>query len=291
MMTEQQNGLDEKTSSIPTPRVKTIENPEHRLVETVFIPALLEDNPLLEERDPTYRDRLYQQGERLANALLYGDWTVFAGQFLSEFAYHRHTCDPFEVPRTWTRIRGYDWGFAAPAVMLWLAKDPATGRLYLYREMYESKLTDPQQAEMINSMTETWEKFSFNFADPAVWSKKTTSAEVTSTYEVFLKHQIYLTKADNSQERKAARLRMALAEIHDKKPGLLIFKNCINTIAELEGLMSDPDRPEKPLRNQEDHAYDALCYALTNYDSPTVVTKFRDFKTTVKSPFINMNGV
>ena len=290
-MTEQKPTLNEEESNWTLPPIKTTENPEHRLIETVFLPALLDDNPKLLERDPGYKDRLFQQGARIANALLDGDWSVFAGQFLSQFAYHRHTCERFDVPRSWTRFRGYDWGFAAPCCCLWFAKEPSTGRIYLYRELYESQLTDPQQAEKINDMTEPWERFTFTFADPAVWAKKTTDIIVTSTFEVFLQHQIYLTKADNSQERKAARIRMALGDIHDNKPGIIIFRNCTNTITEIEGLMSDPDRPDRLLRGQADHAYDALCYALTNYVQPKVTVPLQNFKKTVDNPFRNMEGI
>ena len=275
---------------IDLPPVKTVENPEHRLVESVFLPALLEDNPLLEQRDPGYRERLYAQGERLAKALLEGDWSVFAGQFLSEFAYHRHTIDPFDIPRNWVRFRGYDWGFADPACMLWLAKEPSTARLFVYREMYESGLTDPQQAERINDMTETYERFAFTFADPSAWTRRTTEIIAKSTYDVFLKHQILLSKADNKQERKSHRIHSALGDIHDGEPGLKIFKNCRNLIGELEGLMSDPDHQERPLRNQLDHAYDALCYSLSNYIPPTVTGRRRR-KSNSKSPFVDMEGI
>ena len=292
MQTEQQKQSQENVSSLTLPPVKTIENPEHRLIETIFLPAQLSDNPILTERDPGYKERLYAQGERLANALLKGDWSIFAGQFLSEFSFHRHTCDPFEIPRSWTRFRGYDWGFAAPAYMCWIAKEPSTGRLFMYRELYQSKLTDPEQAEMINDMTEPWEKFNFNWADPAVWAKRTQSENITSTYDVFLKHQIYLTRGDNNQVRKAGKLRAALADIHDGDPGIKIFRTCVNTIAELEGLTTDPNRPEKPMRGQADHAYDGLCYALSNYSAPAIMTKLDDgFKRVIENPFANMNGV
>ena len=276
---------------VELPPIKTVENPDHRKIDTVFLPAFLDDNKILEERDPEYRQRLYESGDRLARALLEGDWSVFAGQFLAEFSYHRHTCDPFEIPRTWTRFRGYDWGFAAPACMGWFAKDPATSRVYQYREFYEAGLTDPQQAEKVNDMTEDWERFAFNFADPSVWTKRSTDIIAKSTFDVFMEHQIHLTKADNDQLRKAKRLRQALADIHDGKPGLQIFKTCRNTIAELEGLMADPDRPEKPQSGQQDHAYDMICYALSNYTAPSLVGKVRSFSTMVKNPFLDMKGI
>jgi len=273
------------------PPVKTVENPEHRLIETVFLPAFLEDNPILMERDPGYRDRLYQQGEQLARALLEGDWSVFAGQFLSEFAYHRHTIKPFEIPRTWTRFRGYDWGFASPACMLWLAKEPNTGRVFVYQEMYESKLTDPQQAEKINDMTEEWEKFSFSFADPSVWTKRSIDIIAKSTYDVFIEHSIYLVKADNNQLRKAQRLRAALGDIHDGEPGLKIFRTCKSLITELEGLMRNPDHPERPLPRQQDHAYDAICYALSNYTAPSITGIRKKNTKKPKSPLLGLRGI
>jgi hypothetical protein len=209
----------------------------------------------------------------LAKALLDGDWSVFAGQFLPEFAYHRHTCDPFEIPRTWSRFRGYDWGFAAPACMHWLAKEPSTGRLFLYKEFYQAGFTDPQQAEAINDMSETYERFAFTYADPSCWTKRTTEIIAKSTFDVFMEHQVYLVKADNNQLRKAKRLREALGDIHDGEPGIKIFRTCQNTIGELEGLMTNPDHPERPMTNQLDHAYDALCYALSNYTAPAITSR------------------
>jgi len=272
------------------PPVLTVDNPEHRIVKTVFLPAKLEDNPLLTVRDPGYRERLYQSGEKLARALLDGDWSVFAGQFLSEFTYASHTCAPFDIPANWTRFRGYDWGFASPFAMLFLAKEPSTGRLYVYKEIYEHRMTDPEQAEKVKEYTEKDERFSFTFADPSIWIKRSVEMTSKSTFDVFLDHQIYLTKADNDQVRKAKRLRSALANIHDGKPGLLIFRNCKMTILELEGLITDPDRPEVPDRGQTDHAYDALCYALTNYMPPSVRTR-RINKTTAQSPLLDLKGL
>lgn len=272
------------------PPIKSVENPEHRLIETVFLPAKLTDNPALTERDPEYEANLWAQGERLARALLDGDWSVFAGQFLPEFNYHTHTCEWFEPPRKWTRFRGYDWGFAAPCAMLWYAVDSASGRLYQYQELYEVGLTDPQQAERINKMSPPSERYAFSYADPAVWTKRTTEVIAKSTFDIFLEHGIYLTKADNNQERKAKRLRSALAPIHDGKPGLMIMRNCVNTITEFEGLMSDPDWPERPLTRQQDHAYDASCYALTNYMPPMVVN-FRKNNTQYKSPYLEDDGI
>lgn len=46
-----------------------------------FIPALLQDNKVLMERDPGYWDRLMTLPEHERRALAYGDWDVFEGQY------------------------------------------------------------------------------------------------------------------------------------------------------------------------------------------------------------------
>jgi hypothetical protein len=175
--------------------------------------------------------------------------------------------------------------------MLWLAKDPATARLYVYQEMYVTAMTDPQQAEMINDMTQPWERFAYSFGDPSLWTKRTTGMIAKSTYDVFIEHGIYLIKADNKQERKAQRIRSALADIHDGEPGIKIFTTCTNLIAEIEGLMSNPEHPDRPLANQQDHAYDALCYALSNYTAPTVTGRARKTSKKSVSPLVGLKGI
>jgi len=44
-------------------------------------------------------------------------------------------------PPTWRRYRGIDFGFVNPFVCLWLARDPATSRMWLYREIYMTHRT------------------------------------------------------------------------------------------------------------------------------------------------------
>ena len=58
------------------------ENPDDYL----FIPATVEDNPVLMRRDPGYAAVLDALPERLRRAHRYGDWDVFEGQFFEEFS-------------------------------------------------------------------------------------------------------------------------------------------------------------------------------------------------------------
>ncbi len=49
----------------------------------------------------------------------------------------KHFCTPFEIPPTWPRILGLDFGFTDPTACLWLAKAP-DGKIFAYDEFYQT---------------------------------------------------------------------------------------------------------------------------------------------------------
>lgn len=254
-------------------QVKKCVTPNEVEEDTYFIPALLEDNPILLERDPEYEIRLMKREPTLAKALRFGDWTVFSGQVFREWNKERHVCKPFEIPEEWPRWRGIDWGFAAPFACLWFAKNPLNGHIYVYRELYKAGLTDPQQAKAINENSLPNEHFTFTFADPSMWTRRTTNEVATSTYDVYLKHSILLTKADNDHVNKKRKVHAVLGDMYDEQPVVKIFDTCKNLISTLPALISDPKRPEEIMDGQEDHAFDAFAYGLTNWRDPAIPGK------------------
>ncbi len=86
-----------------------------------FIPARLADNPRLIANDPAYVPRLQQSGSAsLVRAWLEGDWSVIEGAFFDKWS-ARNIVAPFAVPGDWTRVRSFDWGYAAPFTVGWWA--------------------------------------------------------------------------------------------------------------------------------------------------------------------------
>ena len=82
-----------------------------------YLPSRITDNP---EADPTaQRKRLLPKGERLAKALIEGDWTAPGGDFYPEWDEAIHVIQPFDVPEHWFKFRALDLGYREPFYVGW----------------------------------------------------------------------------------------------------------------------------------------------------------------------------
>lgn len=228
---------------------------------TYFIPATYKDNPFL---DQGYIDYLNALTGPLGKAWREGDWDVFEGMAFPQWDYDRHTCDAFFVPTHWTKWRAIDWGLTNPFACGWFAKEPGTGRIYVYREIYYTGLTDAQQADMIAELTPPDEQIRLTYADPSMWGRKSMDAVITTTAQLYADNGIILSKADNNRIAGRRKISTLLGDIGDGKPGLVIMRSCPNIIKQLSSLPVDQNRPEDVDTDAEDHAYDYLRYGLTN---------------------------
>jgi len=227
--------------------------------EFAFVRSLPVDNPHLEQ---SYWDELNSLPEGLRRAWVEGDWSVFAGQAFTGFRADRHVVKPFEIPAHWSMWRCVDWGYHAPFCCLWLAQDPDTRRVYVFRELYARAVTDAQQAKMIvnntpeHACTVTW-------ADPSMWAKKSAGDRVYSTADEYRQNGVVLTKGNNDRISGKRKVDRALANLEDGEPGLQIMSNCRNLIRTLPALPYDETKVEDVDTDAEDHAYDCLRYGLT----------------------------
>lgn len=224
-----------------------------------FIKSLPADNPHL---DKTYWDDLNSLPPDLARAWVQGDWNVFAGQAFGTWRDDTHVIDPFQLPDHWPRWRGIDWGYDAPFCCLWIAKDPATGRYYAYREAYVRELIDRDQAKLIRDMTMPAEQIIASYADPSMWARK-TQVTITSTADEYAAAGVPLTPGDNDRLSGKRKVDRMLQNLPDGKPGLMVFATCRNLIRTLPALPYDDTRIEDINTKAEDHGYDALRYALS----------------------------
>ena len=74
-----------------------------------YIPALLSDNKILEERDPDYIHRLDALPEPYRTAYKEGDWDIFIGQAFS-FTRMHHVIKPVPIPGYAPIYMTFDWG-------------------------------------------------------------------------------------------------------------------------------------------------------------------------------------
>jgi phage terminase large subunit len=230
-----------------------------RAGEFTFIQSLPADNPHLPQ---SYWDELNSLPPTLRRAWVEGDWNVFSGMAFPAWSDERNVIEQLDIPDYWPRMCGIDWGYAKPFCCLWLAKDPDTGRYYVYRELYQAGLTDQQQARLIKEYAAN-ERIPYYFADPSMWAKKTQQI-VTSTADEYIKEGVMLTAADNDRLSGKRKLDRLLQSLPDGRSGLQVIRSCKNLLRTMPLLAYDEHRPEDIDTEQEDHAYDALRYALTS---------------------------
>lgn len=234
--------------------------------EFAFIQALPDDNPHLTK---SYWTDLETLPPQLAKAWRYGDWGVFAGQVFKEFTNERHTCKTHDVPTEGTNYRGVDSGYTNPFCSLWGRKEMDTGRIWVYREAYRRELTDRQQAQLVKDMTPPDEQIAMSFGDPAMWAQKNANNIVTDAAKEYSSVGVPLVKGDNNRINGVRKVHRLLANLPDGKPGLIVSEDCPNLIRQLQNLAADDKNPEDVDTGNEDHAYDALRYLLTNVKDNT----------------------
>jgi hypothetical protein len=238
-----------------------------------FLPSTLRDNPALSEAD--YRKTLEAISDPvLRKAYATGDWNISADQAFTEWDPGLHVVEPFEVPHDWARFGGHDYGYSAPACHLWLAKVPPRveipvkspalrvsdrARVVVYRELYQAGLVAQLQALRIRNASHG-ERRGPIFADPSMFGR---SRELGASFaEEFAAAGVPLARGNNNRMKGIERVHRALMGHDLWPPELIVMSNCWNLIRTLPNLPRDKHNPEDVMTEAEDHAYDALRYAL-----------------------------
>lgn len=249
-------------------------------ITTFFLPALLEDNPALERRDPSYRDNLEAQPEHIKQQLLYGRWDAFEGQVFSEFAHTVHVCRPFPIPAWWRKWRANDPGYTDPFAWYWMAAGP-DGQVFIYREFTrarsDQKLPYSEQAKRVVELSvvdgeidhETGaslrEKIDFTVTGRDAFNRHPETGKAIIDYyneggvknciEAVTDRQFraavwheYLKPYEGPDNRLTAKVR--------------IFSTCRQLVKTLPLLAVDPNDAEKVMESDIDHWFDAAGYGL-----------------------------
>lgn len=224
-----------------------------------FIPAKLSDNPTIYD-DGQYEAHLQALPEIERRRLLEGDWYIISGAAFPEFNKEVHVVEPFTIPRHWKRVRGVDYGYAAPSACVWGAIDPEDGTLVIYRELYEKGLTGEELAERIKELEADDPPMS-GVVDYAVFNR---TGHVNTVGQILNSSPYFLKLRPANKDRKAGKV-----QIHERmstrnklRPGLQFTSNCVNCIRELTSLPLDKKDPEDVDTHADDHAYDAIRYLV-----------------------------
>ncbi|MGB6877580.1 MAG: phage terminase large subunit, partial [Candidatus Acidiferrales bacterium] len=93
---------------------------EYDPADYAFIAARVWDNPIY-ANDPSYLKSLEQLPDFYRRAFLDGDWSVFAGQYFTNFDPSRSVirAECVNAAEWWPRWISIDWGFEHPAAVYW----------------------------------------------------------------------------------------------------------------------------------------------------------------------------
>lgn len=179
------------------------------------------DNPYLPKE---YVENLKSMTGVTAARLRDGKWVQAEGVVYPEWDDNLHVIEPFPIPDDWRRVRAIDFGFTNPFSCLWGALDH-DGRLFIYREIYMSKRTVRDHAQLINAYSE---------GEPIEITVADHDAEDRATLE---ESGIITIPANKDIESGLKFVRERLRPAADGKPRLRIFNNCLVEV--------DPDLQER----------------------------------------------
>jgi len=227
-----------------------------------FIPASLFDNPYLAESGD-YEAMLLSLPEHQRKQLLEGNWDVNEGAAFPEFDRKIHVIEQFDIPESWTRFRACDYGYGSYTGVVWFAVSPDE-QLIVYREMYNSKVTASDLADLILEAEASDGGIRYGVLDSSLWHNRGDTGP--SLAEQMIHKGCRWRPSDRSRGSRIA----GKNEIHRRlqvddfteKPRIVFMNNCTNIIAQLPSIPLDKRNLEDVDTNAEDHLYDALRYGI-----------------------------
>ena len=241
-------------------------NVEH--LGRIFIPSKVSDNSFLMKADPGYVKRLSKLSRKDREALLFGNWDIFDGQYFTEWRRDIHVVEPFVIPDGWRRYFVMDYGLDMLAGY-WIAVD-MYGRAYVYKEIYESGLIISAAARRIRALSD--EKVHASIAPPDLWNRRQDTGK--SAAEIFAENGVALVAAQNDRVQGWYNLKEWLAPYRDETgemcASLRVFSNCINLIRTLPAITVSSKNPNDVSNTPHEltHAPDAIRYFVAGRPAP-----------------------
>lgn len=248
---------------------------------TTMLESRHEDNPVLFNADATLTEGGAEYISKLDNLtgvrkhrLRHGKWVAAEGVIYEEWDSAVHLIDPFEPPASWTRWWAVDFGYTNPFVLQQWAEDP-DGRLYLYREFYQTRRLVEDHARDVLSVVLDDEG---NWIEPKPRGIVCDhDAEDRATLERHLNRSTIAAQKTVSDGIQATAKRMQIAG--DGKPRIYVMRNCVwkrdpdlvdskrplCTAEEIPGYVwdiTDGKPPKEVPIKDNDHGCDAMRYVV-----------------------------
>lgn len=234
------------------------------------------DNPTLYKEDGTFSHfltNLLSMPSIWVKRFVMCEFDAFEGQIL-DFSTEENVFQHFIPPANWERGMGLDWGLRNPTACVWFAREPGSGKWYIYREWQTYDSTIPAEREMHVTMNvhqvaqkikelETGEVIKWRAADPMIWRRQTGHEDTKTIDHWFRQYGIHFQPGAKDYDSRIQALNEGLS-----KRALVVSSACPMTqIAfqqyQWEDLkVDDKDPAEKPVK-KNDHLVDAAQYFMT----------------------------
>lgn|GEM_PF-2157964 len=226
------------------------------------------DNYLLPNQEEYIKSMESRYDADWVRRYLNGKWGAFAGQIYKTFSIERHVTND-EIEKNFKNrkdlvdkyIAGVDWGVrdACCILILLLTK---TNNIYVIEEFYESERTSYDIAHLLSKYQKKY-NLSKVYIDPSAIDLRNQAFDLGVSC-AFWKNGETHSYADNTVSTGIAKLQSCF-----KNNKIFIHSSCINLIRSLLAYRykGDGETPSK----EDDHAADALRYALSDY-SPEIDT-------------------
>ncbi len=246
----------------------------------VFIPSLVYENEWLMENDPDYVTTLENLPEERRNAMLYGNWDVYDGQFFEEFDRQIHVMEPTKLPPRYRLYRFMDYGldmFACYHLII-----DTQGRMRIIHEIYESNMIVSEAASKLRDVTKSLgfdeDEVYLTLAPDDLWSRDATLGK--SPADIFYDNGVVLTKVGRDRIHGWLAVKELLKVFDTRDPisgdpkkdsNLKIYSICRNLIRCIPLVQYDDKKYNDAATEPHEitHAPDALrCFATYWFDKP-----------------------
>ena len=248
-----QGALEERIANLPkTDEVFYFNLDDNRISEGGYIPddridALIDDWP-----------------EEVQATRIEGKFASFFGAVYKTFNRQTHVIEPFDIPKSWTKVNGIDFGFTNPFVCLWVAID-GDGVCYVYHEYYKSQTGMEDHASYIKKHSQGI-KYITTYSDH----------DSQDRFELD-KYEVPTINARKEVHPGIETIQKLLKIRPNGKPRLYVFDTCTNLIRQFgsyhypEGT-NNKDPQDVPV-SKEDHTVDALRYAIHTHLEPEQIVR------------------
>ena len=197
------------------------------------------------------------------NRSILGLWVAAEGVIYENFDKEIHVVEPFKIPDDWERVRGIDFGYVHPFVMLWGAIDN-DGRLYIYKEHVKSKMLIAEHAKIIKNNQDI-DKNGIN-----LYYRFTVADHDAQERAEYVKHDVFTSPAIKDVRIGIQKVAERLVVQKDGKPRLYLFNTCKKSITGMSRYVWQERREGKPYKEEplkvNDDEVDVIRYIVMELD-------------------------